>query len=238
MEISISSRCLAAAVKLASKTRADSSYFNRYIGILPTFQEKGAVVVACNSVIAFVGYDPNGHCVLPTSYAPNKSIASAFSKGRKDSVVKITEDATIFPKASYPILNGELYPGAPTYAPHIQKLFTKYTIPPYGSYESDPSIFGNFCTETMRTLFDSIKAFGGLDFLCMQCLEGEARKDGFPPTSIVRSAENTSVMWIVAPVKVREGEDEAELQKDFTTTTQVFDKTFSHFTKTEVTENE
>lgn len=231
MEISVSSRYLAAAAKIASKSKAESNYFNRYIGILPTFQEGGAVVVACNNAAAFVGYDPDGHCVLPMSYTPNRSIASAFSKGRKDSVIKITEDATILPKASYPILNGELCPGAPVYVPHIQKLLTKYTIPPYGSYGSDPSIFGNFCTETMRTLFDSIKVFGGLDFLCMQCLEGEARNDGFPPTSIVRSAENTSVMWIVAPVKVREGEDEAELQEDFATTTKIFDKTFSHFTK-------
>lgn len=231
MEVIISSRYLAAAAKLAGKLRTDRSYSNRYIGILPTFQEKGAVVVASNNAIAFIGYDPNGRCVLPISYAPNKSIASAFSRGRKDSVVKITEDETIFPKASYPILNGELCPGAPTYVPHIQKLLTKYTIPPYGNYGSCPSIAGNFCTETMCTLFDSINAFGGLDFLCMQCLEGEARKDGFPPTSIVRSAKNTSVMWIVAPVNVCEGEDEAEVQKGFTTTTQIFDKTFSHFTK-------
>lgn len=230
MEISVSSRYLAAAVKLAGKTRADSSHSTRFIGILPTFQEGGAVVVACNGAVAFIGHDPDGHCVLPLSYAPNKSIASAFSKGRKDSVIKITEDATILPKASYPILNGELCPGAPVYVPHIQKSLMKYIIPPYGSY-GDPSISGNFCTETMRTLFDSIKAFGGLDFLCMQCLEGEARNDGFPPTSIVRSAENTSVMWIVAPVKVCEGEDDAELQKGFTTTTKIFDKTFSHFTK-------
>lgn len=228
MEIRISSRYLAAAAKIASKSKADSSHSTRFIGILPTFRERGAVVVACNGAIAFIGHDPDGHCVLPTSYAPNKSIASAFTRGRKGSVIKITEDATIFPKASYPILGGELCPGAPAYVPHIQKLLTKYTTPPYGSYGSDSSIFGNLCTETMRTLFDSINALGGLDFLCMQCLTGN---DGFPPTSIVRSTENTSVMWIVAPVKVREGEDETELQEDFATTTKVLDKTFSHFTK-------
>lgn len=232
MEISISSRYLAAATKISSNATDDTC---RFIGILPAFranpeyQEKGAIVVACDKTVAFIGYDPDGCCILPVSYAPNKSMVSAFGRGKKDSVIKITEDTVHLPKASFPILNDEeLFPGAPAYTSHIQNLLATYTIP---SYQADPSVSRNFYTDTIATLLASIKAFRGIECWSMHQLQPkEVDQNGvFPPPNIIRCPDNASIMWLVASMGIPGGS--AELEEEYATTEGIFNAALSHFTK-------